>query len=117
MTFESTRSQPTAPLATSPLTGWDRARWAAFGDHLLASALPYASPGHARITLPGPEGGYGGAVDGLEGFARTLLLAGFRVAGERGAGLDELIDWYARGIATGTDPTSPHRWVRLPEHP
>jgi hypothetical protein len=43
-------------------------------------------------------------------------LAGFRVAGERGAGLDELIDWYARGIATGTDPTSPERWVRLDEH-
>jgi hypothetical protein len=84
---------------------------------MLAAVRPFASPGHARITLPGPEGGYGRAVDGLEGFARTLLLAGFRIAGERGAGLDELIDWYARGIATGTDPTSAERWVRLDEHP
>jgi hypothetical protein len=30
--------------------------------------------------------------------------------------MDELADWYARGIATGTDPTSPERWVRLDEH-
>ena len=53
---------------------------------MLAAVRPFASPGHARITLPGPEGGYGRAVDGLEGFARTFLLAGFRIAGERGAG-------------------------------
>jgi hypothetical protein len=94
----------------------DRRDWTVLADRLLASARPYASPGHARITLPGPEGGYGRAVDGLEGFARTFLLAGFRIAGERGAGLDELADWYATGIATGTDPNSPERWVRLPEH-
>jgi hypothetical protein len=95
---------------------WSRDQWLALADSMLMAVRPYASPGHARITLPGPEGGYGRAVDGLEGFARTLLLAGFRIAGERGAGLDELIDWYARGIATGTDPTSPERWVRLDEH-
>jgi hypothetical protein len=94
----------------------DRRDWITLADRLLASARPYASPGHARITLPGPEGGYGRAVDGLEGFARTFLLAGFRIAGERGEGLDELADWYATGIATGTDPNSPERWVRLPEH-
>lgn len=116
MTFESTRSQPTAPLATSPLTGWDRARWAAFGDHLLASVLPYASPGHARITLPGPEGGYGRAVDGLEGFARTFLLAGFRLAGERGADPHGYAEWYAQGLAAGSDPHAPDRWLRLSEH-
>jgi hypothetical protein len=62
------------------------------------------------------EGGYGRNVDGLEGFARTFLLAGFRIAGEGGAGLDELADWYATGLATGTDPASPERWVRLTEH-
>jgi hypothetical protein len=94
-----------------------RADWIELADRILASARSHASPGHARITPPGPEGGYGRAVDGLEGFARTFLLAGFRIAGERGVGLDELIDWYAEGIATGTDPGSPHRWVRLDEHP
>jgi hypothetical protein len=95
---------------------WSRADWLALADRILASVRRFASPGHARITPPGPEGGYGRAVDGLEGFARTFLLAGFRIAGERGAGLDELIDFYATGIATGTDPASPERWVRLDEH-
>src|SRR3954471_21308713 len=84
---------------------------------MLAAARRHASPGHAHIVFPGPEGGYGRAVDGLEGFARTFLLAGFRIAGERGAGTDELADWYAAGIAAGTDPASPERWVRLDEHP
>jgi hypothetical protein len=86
-------------------------------DRILVSAQLYASPGRARITLPGPEGGYGRDVDGLEGFARAFLLAGFRIAGEQGAGLDHLVDWFAAGIATGTDPISPERWVRLTEHP
>ncbi|WP_435736023.1 DUF2264 domain-containing protein [Cellulosimicrobium sp. PMB13] len=116
MTYESTRSQPTASLATSPLTGWDRARWAALGDHLLSSALPFASPGHARITFPGPEGGYGRAVDGLEGFARTFLLAGFRLAGERGADPHGWAEWYAQGLAAGSDPHAEDRWLRLSEH-
>lgn len=98
--------------------GWpgDRPAWIALADRLLTAARTYASPGHARITPPGAEGGYGRDVDGLEGFARTFLLAGFRIAGEGGAGLDELADWYATGLATGTDPASPERWVRLTEH-
>jgi hypothetical protein len=97
-------------------TEWTRQDWIRFADLLLDSARRYASPGRARITPPGPEGGYGRAVDGLEGFARTFLLAGFRIAGERCAGLDELADWHATGIAAGTDPASPERWVRLDEH-
>ncbi|MGV8978375.1 MAG: DUF2264 domain-containing protein [Cellulomonas sp.] len=97
---------------------WSRAQWTGFADHLLASVLPYASPRHGRITLPGAEGGYGRAVDGLEGFCRTFLLAGFRIAGERGEGMDELAELYARGIAAGVDPDAPEeeRWVRTTEH-
>ena len=98
-------------------SGWARPDWLALADRMLTSVRRLASPGHARITLPGPEGGYGHTVDGLEGFARTFLLAGFRIAGESGAGCDDLAAWYAAGIATGTDPSSPERWVRLDEHP
>lgn len=101
------------PAATGLPT---RSDWVRLADRLLDSARRHASPGHARIVPPGPAGGYGRDVDGLEGFARTFLLAGFRVAGERGTGMDDLCDWYATGLAHGTDPGSPERWVRLDEH-
>jgi len=90
--------------------------WLALADRMLAAVRPFASPGHALITIPGPTGGYGRAVDGLEGFARTFLLAGFRIAGARGMGVDELTERYAAGLAAGTDPSAPDRWVRLDEH-
>lgn len=99
--------------------GPDRSRdeWLAYADRLLAGARRWASPNHARITPPGAEGGYGRDVDGLEGFARTFLLAGFRIAGARGEGLDALVADYRRGIVAGVDPAAPDRWVRLDEHP
>ncbi|MGW4897039.1 DUF2264 domain-containing protein [Kitasatospora sp. NPDC004240] len=99
-----------------PYTGWTRTDVAALGDRLLLAARRHASPAHALITPPGLPGGYGTAVDGLEGFARTFLLAGFRVAGERGRDPLGLLEHYARGIAVGTDPASPERWVTPREH-
>ncbi|MCX5065826.1 DUF2264 domain-containing protein [Micromonospora lupini] len=105
-----------APDAATAAT-WNRDDLLALADRMLAATRPFASPGRALVTLPGPEGGYGRAVDGLEGFARTFLLAGFRITGARGVGVDELVDRYATGIAAGTDPSAPDRWVRLDEHP
>lgn len=96
---------------------WDRQRWIGYADRLLLGAGAWASPSGALVTIPGAEGGYGRAVDGLEGFARTLLLAGFRIAGERGTGVDSLIERAVRGITAGVDPDNPERWVRLTEHP
>lgn len=107
MSFEHPSSTP----------DWSRAQWLAFADGLLEGAMVWASENNARITPPGPEGGYGRAVDGLEGFARTFLLAGFRIAGARGEGVDHLIDFYTRGVIAGVDPDAPDRWVRLDEHP
>lgn len=103
--------------STSPITGWTRATWADLADRMLLAVRPYASTGHGRITLPGDPGGNGSAVDGLEGFARTFLLAGFRLAGERGGDPLGLADWYAAGLAAGTDPRAEDRWVRPAEHP
>jgi hypothetical protein len=105
-----------ANAAGSHDADWTRAEWVGYADTILAGATAWASPGNARITPPGAEGGYGHAVDGLEGFARTFLLAGFRIVGERGQGVDALIEFYLRGITTGVDPDAPDRWVRLDEH-
>src|ERR687897_498921 len=94
-------------------TGPEARAWLAdYADRLLASVQPYASPSGSLITLPGRPGGYGTAVDGLEGFARTFLLAGFRLVGEQGRGLDDLAEFYRRGVTTGVDPDAEDRWVR-----
>jgi len=102
--------------AISPYTGWTRADWTALADRMLLAARRHASPSHGLITLPGAPGGYGTRVDGLEGFARTFLLAGFRLAGEQGRDPLDLLSRYAEGIAAGTDPASPERWVTPREH-
>ncbi len=100
----------------SPCTGWTREHHAALADSMLLGVRQWGSPSHARITPPGPEGGYGRAIDGLEGFARTFLTAGFRLAGEHGADPLNLAEWYAEGLRHGSDPASPERWVRPDEH-
>ncbi|MDU0291809.1 DUF2264 domain-containing protein [Saccharothrix longispora] len=102
--------------APSPLTGWTREHWAALADRLLLAVRPHASPHRARVAPPGPAGGYGADVDGLEGFARTFLAAGFRLAGEDGRDPLDLAGWYAGGLAAGTDPGSAERWPRPEEH-
>ncbi|MDX8056181.1 DUF2264 domain-containing protein [Lentzea sp. BCCO 10_0798] len=48
----------------------------------------------------------------MEGFARTFLLAGFRVAG---GGDPALLERYAWGLAAGPDPHSPEAWPRPDE--
>ncbi|WP_307785409.1 DUF2264 domain-containing protein [Microbacterium hibisci] len=116
-----TAPHPTASARISADRGWSgrewsRDEWLAYADRLLDTARTFASPGHGRIHFPGAEGGYGHAVDGLEGFARTFLLAGFRIAGARGEGTEELADFYRRGIVSGVDPDAADRWVRPDEH-
>ncbi|MGM1057649.1 DUF2264 domain-containing protein [Saccharothrix sp. Mg75] len=103
-------------MNASPITGWTREHWAALADRLLLAVRPHASPHRARIAPPGPAGGYGADVDGLEGFARTFLAAGFRLAGEDGRDPLGLAGWYAEGLAAGTDPASAERWPRPEEH-
>jgi hypothetical protein len=106
---------PPEDRVRSPYTGWTRDHWAAVADRMLAALAPHRSPGGALVCLPGPAGSSGVRSDGLEGFARTFLLAGFRVAGQRGADPAGLIDIYARGLAAGTDPGSPEAWPRPDE--
>ncbi|GAA2308434.1 DUF2264 domain-containing protein [Streptomyces violaceusniger] len=87
----------------SPRTGWTRAHWEAAADGLLAAVAPYATPGGALYPLPGDRPSWSGPrSDGLEGYARTFLLAALRVAGARGADPGGLLERYADGLATGT---------------
>ncbi|WKX68921.1 DUF2264 domain-containing protein [Streptomyces sp. XD-27] len=94
---------PPEDRALSPFTGLTRAHWEAVADGLLAAVRPYATPGQALILLPGARPSVSGPrSDGLEGYARTFLLAAFRVAGAQGDDPHGLLDRYADGLAAGT---------------
>ncbi|WP_402463094.1 DUF2264 domain-containing protein [Isoptericola aurantiacus] len=94
---------------------WSRDDWLRSADDLLAATRPYASPGQSLLRLPGPVSASGAWSDGLEGFARTFLLAAFRVRGQQGDDPAGLLERYAEGLRHGTDPRSPERWPRIGE--
>ncbi|KUM76070.1 DUF2264 domain-containing protein [Streptomyces curacoi] len=86
---------PPADRTLSPHTGYSRAHWEAAADALLAAAEPYATEDRALYHFPGDRQSWSGRLsDGLEGYARTLLLAAFR--------RDETaLERYADGLAAG----------------
>ncbi|MEV0387014.1 DUF2264 domain-containing protein [Nonomuraea sp. NPDC050643] len=102
------RLPPADPVA-APYTGYTREHWLAAADGMLEAVAPYAVPGFAQIRLPGRASSSGPALDGLEGFARTFLLAAFR-------GCDDVLERYAEGLATGTDPASPYAWPAITDN-
>ncbi|MFD8814524.1 DUF2264 domain-containing protein [Streptomyces sp. NPDC059627] len=85
----------------SPRTGYTRSHWEAAADALLAAVEPYATPDRALYHLPGDHQSWSGHLsDGLEGYARTLLLAAFR--------RDETaLQRYADGLAAGVSGVWP----------
>ncbi|GAB3443146.1 DUF2264 domain-containing protein [Streptomonospora sediminis] len=93
---------PADDRALSPHTGYTRQHWEAAADGLLAAAWRWASPAGALLDLPGRPSAAGVRCDGLEGFARTLLMAAFRVAGAGGADPHDRMGRYADGLAAGT---------------
>lgn len=106
-------SLPAPDRALSGRTGWTRAHWEAVADHLLDAVAPHLVPGTGQVRQPGRASVSGVESDGLEGFARTLLLAAFRIAGACGVGTEALAERYAAGLAAGTDPASPARWPAI----
>lgn len=92
---------PPADRTTSPFTGYTRAHWEAAADSLLAAVEPYASEDRALYHLPGDRAGWSGRLsDGLEGYARTLLLAAFRRD-------EKALERYAAGLAAGVSGVWP----------
>ena len=86
---------PADDRESSPRTGYTRAHWETAADTLLAAVEPYATEDRALYHLPGTHTSWSGRLsDGLEGYARTLLLAAFR--------RDETaLERYADGLAAG----------------
>ncbi|MER6136500.1 DUF2264 domain-containing protein [Streptomyces sp. NPDC001815] len=105
----ASRMPPPDP-ALSPVTGWTRAHWEAMADRLLDALRPYASRESAHYRLPGRAGHSGPWSDGLEGYARSFLLAACRIAGADGRVPPDLVERYAAGLAAGTDPDGADRW-------
>ncbi|MBT2441506.1 DUF2264 domain-containing protein [Streptomyces sp. ISL-36] len=110
---------PTPPenRELSPFTGWTRAHWEDRADQLLLAVRPYATPRHGLVDLPGPRPSWSGVrSDGLEGYARTFLLAALRVAGAHGADLLGHLTRYAGGLEAGTTAPGgpgPESWPLL----
>ncbi|MET9105399.1 DUF2264 domain-containing protein [Streptomyces zhihengii] len=107
---------PAPDRGTSPFTGYTRKHWEASADGLLHALQPYASPALAQYRLPGRTGYAGALCDGLEGYARSFMLAAFRIAGAKGCdaagsnAISRLIARYAAGLEAGTDPGHPEHW-------
>ena len=104
---------PAPDRLLSGRTGLGRQHWIAVADHLLDALVPWFSPLGARVDLPGRTSISGSWCDGLEGFARSFMLASFRIAATEGAGCEALIERYSRGLAAGADPDGPEAWPRL----
>ncbi|MEU6371973.1 DUF2264 domain-containing protein [Streptomyces sp. NPDC046909] len=85
----------------SPYTGYTRAHWEAAADALLAATEPYAAEGGALYYFPGDRTSWSGRLsDGLEGYARTVLLAAFRQD-------ETVLQRYAEGLAAGVSGVWP----------
>ncbi|WP_043685549.1 DUF2264 domain-containing protein [Streptomyces xylophagus] len=96
----------------SPRTGYTRAHWETAADALLAAVEPYATEDRALYHLPGGRASWSGRLsDGLEGYARTLLLAAFR---RDETALERYADGLAAGVA-GVWPTIEDRSQPLVE--
>ncbi|MGW0470818.1 DUF2264 domain-containing protein [Streptomyces coeruleorubidus] len=92
---------PPADRTASAYTGYTRAHWEAAADALLTSVEPYATEDRALYHLPGDRTSWSGRLsDGLEGYARTLLLAAFRRD-------EKALERYADGLAAGVSGVWP----------
>lgn len=101
----------------SPFTGWTRDHWIATADQLLEGVRPYASPRNAALRIPGPHpSSSGGHNSGLEGFARTFLLAAYRLAASDGHAPGNLVDRYSEGLRTGTNRGDAEAWPAIEDY-
>lgn len=106
-------TMPAPDFNLSPITGWTREHWLSFADQQLLAVRPHFSPLKAAIRLGGRPSSSGVKSDGLEGFARTFLLAAFRVAGEQGGDPFGHLDLYREGLLHGTRKDGREAWLPI----
>src|SRR5690625_3102759 len=105
---------PLDPIS-APWTGLTREHWEAVADQLLLALRPHATERGAQIRIPGPASDSGVSSDGLEGFARSFLLAAALLAGRQGEDAAGHIAFYADGLAAGGEPGGSDAWPRITE--
>lgn len=103
---------PESSPELSPFTGVTRAHWEAVADQLLLALRPHATSEFSQLRPPGRPSRSGADSDGLEGYARSFLLAAALQHGRGGADPHGHAELYARGLAAGVDPDSAHPWPR-----
>jgi hypothetical protein len=105
---------PSEDRERSPFTGFARAHWEHVADALLAGAWRHATPRGALLRIPGGRASaHGAAADALEGYARTFLLAAFRLRGAQGRAPGDLAGRYAEGLVAGTEPGHDESWPAI----
>jgi hypothetical protein len=111
-----------ADFDAAPITGWTRRHWEEVFFALMKAIVDSASPGGARQRIPGPRSHHGQLADELEGFTRSMILAGPWLSTSadgryswRGAEVD-VAGFYRRGILAGTDPKNPEYWGEITDY-
>ncbi|WP_336644439.1 DUF2264 domain-containing protein [Microbacterium sp. USHLN186] len=111
---------PPADLRTAPFTGYTRAHWTAAADRILDAARQRSTHGGAMVDFaaePGVSGAGapGSAMDSLEGFARTFLLAALRITGDPEGvdGTAPLVAHYAEALRNAM---AQRIWPALTDH-
>ncbi len=100
----------------SPLTGWTRKHWEEVFRALMKAIVASASPACARQRIPGPRSHHGLLADELEGFTRSMIMAGPWLHSSKNGtyswngGNVDVAGFYRQGILAGTDPKHPEYW-------
>lgn len=105
-------SLPERDRSRAARTGLTRAHWETVAEDLLLALRPWAGEDGALILPPGRPSSNGTRSDGLEGFARSFLLAALLLTGRDGDDPQGHAGRYADGLAAGVDPRSPSAWPR-----
>ncbi|HSK89356.1 MAG TPA: DUF2264 domain-containing protein [Anaerolineales bacterium] len=116
------RFQTPFDFSASHYSGWTRLHWEEAFQTLMRGLVHSASPGGARQRIPGPRSHHGQLADELEGFTRSMFMAGpwlhhspEGIFTRRGETVD-VGAFYRAGILTGTNPNHPEYWGDITDY-